>query len=126
MIARAIPHRRRYLWKRFAVRGIAIVAFALCVFVACGQQIRSVRGTVRDQQGHVLTGAVVQIEDRVTLQIRSYVTRADGAYHFENLSTDLTYHLQAEYAGVFGRAKTLSRFATRTMRVMDLTIDLAK
>ena len=90
------------------MRCISLVAFALWVFVACGQQFRTVRGTVKDQQGHLLAGAVVQIEDRVTLQIRSYVTQDDGAYHFGDISADLTYHLQAKYAGVSGRAKILT------------------
>ena len=126
MIACTRPHRRRFSWRRFAVRCISLVAFALWVFVACGQQFRTVSGTVKDQQGHVLAGAVVQIEDRVTLQIRSYVTQDDGAYHFGDISADLTYHLQAKYAGVFGRAKILSKFHSQTMAVIDLTIDLAK
>jgi carboxypeptidase family protein len=122
----AIPHRRRFLWKRFAVRSISLGAFALWVLVACGQQIRTVHGTVKDQHGRVLAGAVVQIQDRVTLQIRSYVTGDDGAYHFADLDPDLTYHLQAKYAGISGRARVLSRFASHAMTIMDLTIDLAK
>jgi hypothetical protein len=126
MIACTLPHRRRFSWKRFAVRGISVVAFILCVFVACGQQFRTVRGTVTDQNGHVLAGAVVQMEDRSTLQIRSYVTQDDGAYHFGDLSADITYHLRAKYAGVASREKILSKFHSGAMAVVDLTIDRAR
>jgi hypothetical protein len=103
-----------------------LVALTLWVFVASGQQFRTVRGTVKDQAGHVLAGAVVQIEDRATLQIRSFVTQDDGAYHFGDISADITYHLRAKYAGISGHEKILSRYQSRTMAVIDLTIDLAK
>jgi hypothetical protein len=126
MIACTFPHRRRFSWKGFAVRGISVMAFTLCVFVACGQQFRTVRGTVKDQNGHILAGAVVQMDDRSTLQIRAYVTQDDGAYHFGDLSADITYHLRAKYAGVSGREKILSKFHSGTMAVVDLTIDLAR
>jgi Carboxypeptidase regulatory-like domain len=126
MIACSILRRQRCSWRRFAVRCISLGAFTLWVFVACGQQFRTVRGTVKDQNGHVLAGAVVQMEDRTTLQIRSYVTRGNGSYHFGDISADITYHLRAKYAGVFSREKILSKFHSDTMAVVDLTIDLAK
>ena len=117
---------RRISWKRSAKRCISSVALTLWVSAASGQLFRAVRGTVKDQNGHVLAGAVVQIEDRSSLQIRSYLTQGDGAYHFEDLSADLTYHLRAKYAGVSGHERVLSRYKSKTAAVVDLTIDLAK
>ena len=108
------------------MRCISLVALTLWVFVACGQQFRTVRGTVKDHNGHVLSGAIVQIKDRTTLQIRSFVTQNDGAYHFGDISADITYHLRAKYAGLSSPEKILSKFHSETMAVVDLTIDLAK
>ena len=102
------------------------LAFLLWALVVCGQQVRSVRGTVIDQNGHVLAGAVVQIRDRTTLQVRSYITRDDGVYHFEDLSPDLSYHLRASYSGVFSRSKILSKFDSDRFAVIDLKIRITK
>jgi hypothetical protein len=66
------------------------------------------------------------MEDKTTLQIRSYVTQDDGAYHFGDISADITYHLRAKCAGVFSREKILSKFHSDTMAVVNLTIDLTK
>ena len=120
----SLQRRRSCLIRR--ARIISTVAFVLWVLAAWGQQVRSVRGTVTDQNGHVLAGAVVQIEDRTTFQIRSYVTRDDGRYHFDDLFSDLSYHLRANYSGVSSHSKILSKFDSDRVAVIDLTIHLRK
>ena len=102
------------------------LAFALWMHVAGGQEVRSVRGTVTDQDGHLLAGAVVLIQDRTTLRVRSYVTQEDGSYHFEDLFADLSYHLHANYAGVSSHSKILSKFDSDRGAVIDLTIHVRK
>ena len=112
-----------------AIRRVAVRALIVCILsaiVAGGQQPRSVRGTVKDERGNALGGAVVQIEDRTTLQVRSYVTRDDGTFDFRDLSPDLSYHLRATYSGVSSKSKILSKFDSKTTAVVDLTIHLRK
>jgi len=103
-----------------------VAGFVLWTLVTSGQGVRSVRGIVTDQTGHALARAVVQIEDRTTMQVRSYITQNDGYYHFENLSSDLSYHLRATYSGVLGHSKLLSKFDGDKEAVLDLTIRLSK
>jgi hypothetical protein len=103
-----------------------VLTVVLWVLGAGGQQVRSVRGTVTDQNGHALAGAVVQIQDRTTFQVRSYRTQEDGYYHFEDLFSDLTYHLRANYAGVSSRSKILSKFDSDRVVVIDLKIQVSK
>ena len=107
----------RYTW---------VLPFLLWVLTAYGEQTRTIRGTVIDETGHVLAGAVVQIQDKTTLQIRSYVTQGDGAYHFADLSPDLTYHLRANYSGISSRSKIVSKFDSHILTVVNLTIRLSK
>ena len=111
---------------RREIRLAAAVSLVLWVVLAFGQEIRSVRGRVLDQNGHALAGAVVQIQDRTTLRIRSYVTEADGSYHFADLYGDLSYHLQAKYSGVSSRSKILSKYDSDREAVIDLKIDMSK
>ena len=113
--------------RNMRVVGFARVAvFVLWVLVTYGEEVRSVRGIVTDETGHALEGAVVQIQDRTTMGVRSYLTQRDGCYHFEDLSSDLTYHLRARYSGVFSHPKLLSKFDSHRVAVIDLTVHLSK
>src|SRR5947209_1242469 len=80
---------------------------------------RSVAGVVSDASGAPVAGANVQLKDSKTLQIRSYVTHDDGAYHFAGLSTNVDYELKAEHDGNWIGNKTLSHLDTRKTAVVD-------
>ena len=105
---------------RLAV-GIALVA--LWVVAAWSEQNRVLQGRVLDQDGHAMQGAVVQIENRSTYWIRSYVTQAEGRYHFEELDGDVTYEVHATFKGVSSRTKGLSKFSAHAVTTIDLVID---
>ena len=88
--------------------------------------VRAVQGTVRDQKGNLLIGAVVQIRNDANLLIRSYITQNGGSYHFQELAADVTYRLQAAYKGHFGEPKRLSKYSSRAQKNIDLTVDLTR
>jgi hypothetical protein len=92
---------------------------------AFAQEARAVRGTVTDERGQVLVGAIVQLRNTATLQIRSYITQSDGEYHFEQLSADVTYKVQAIYKGTYGRSRSVSKFSSRALVTIDLVVDLS-
>jgi hypothetical protein len=83
---------------------------------------RSVSGMVTDGAGAPLKGAVVQLENTKTLQIRSFIAKDDGSYIFNGLSTDVDYQLSASWNGHRGGTKTLSSFDSRTDAHLDLQI----
>ena len=87
------------------------------------QEARAVRGTVTDERGQVLAGAIVQLRNNATLQIRSYITQNEGEYHFEQLSTEVTYKVQAIYKGMYSRSRAVSRFSSRALKTIDLVVD---
>ncbi|MEJ7605728.1 MAG: carboxypeptidase-like regulatory domain-containing protein [Bryobacteraceae bacterium] len=60
---------------------------------------RSVQGTVTDPSENAIDGAVVQLKDTKSLQIRSFITKTNGSYHFHGLSPDIDYELKADYQG---------------------------
>jgi hypothetical protein len=84
---------------------------------------RSVQGSVLDSANNPLDGAVVQLKDAKTLTIRSFITRANGKYHFNGLSKDVDYELTASFKGKSSSPRTLSSFDGRKQPVMDLTIE---
>ena len=57
---------------------------------------RSVQGLVTGADDKPVSGAVVQLKDMRSLQVRSFITQDDGAYHFSGLKGDIDYQLTAK------------------------------
>ncbi len=83
---------------------------------------RSVQGVVTDSSGKALAGAVVQLKDTKSLQIRSYRTEADGSYHFAGLSTNVEYELEAKHNDATSGKKTLTVFNTQKVATVNLKL----
>ena len=83
---------------------------------------RSVEGVVTDAAGKPVQGAVVQLKDSKTLQIRSFYTVENGSYHFSGLSTNVDYDLRAEHNGASSGTKTLSNFDNRKTATINLKL----
>ena len=88
--------------------------------------IRIVQGAVRDASDQFVPGAVVQIKNMKTLQIRSFITKEDGKYVFNNLLRDVDYEVKAEGKGFVSPAKTVSTFDDRKIAVVNLKLDTPK
>ena len=87
------------------------------------QSVRSVQGTVSDAGDSAVNGAVVQLKNTKTLQIRSFITKEQGAYYFHGLSPDVDYELKAEYQGASSPTRTLSTFDSRKQAVINLKLN---
>jgi len=84
---------------------------------------RIVQGIVTDADNNPVPGAVVQLKDTKTLQVRSFFTQQNGDYHFAGLSTNVDYELKAEKNGTSSGSKTLSIFDSRKTAVINLKLD---
>lgn len=84
---------------------------------------RVVQGRVTDPDDKVANGAVVQLKDLRTLQVRSFITQTDGEYHFSGLKVENDYQLKADYNGMTSGWKTLSIFDTRKVPVINLKLE---
>lgn len=98
------------------------VLLLMSISAAAQPSTRIVSGTVTDQYGNPLSGAVVQIENSVLLRVRSYITHGDGKYHFSRLYWDDDYRLKATYDGLKGPVKTLSQFDSADTKVIHLEV----
>jgi hypothetical protein len=87
---------------------------------------RSLAGVVKDEKEENAEGAVVQLKDTKTLQVRSFITRDDGAYYFHGLSTDVDYQVKADRGDITSSVKTLSVFDSRKEAVINLKLDQKK
>ncbi len=83
---------------------------------------RPVSGFVTDAEGKPAAGAVVQLKNTKTLQVRSYITHEKGEYFFTGLSKDVDYELKASMSGHASTPHTLSSFDSRTQPVINLQL----
>jgi hypothetical protein len=90
------------------------------------ENTRSVQGTVTLADDSLVNGAVVQLKNTKTLQVRSFITKDDGAYHFFDLSPDIDYELKADYQGTSSSTKTLSSFDSRKQATLNLKLNPKK
>ena len=84
---------------------------------------RSVEGVVSNPDDSPAVGAVVQLENTKTQQIRSYITKEDGKYRFYELSTEVDYKLKADHNGGTSGYKTLSSFDGRKQAIINLKLN---
>ncbi len=84
--------------------------------------VRSVEGVVTDPEGNPVEGAVVQLKNTKTLQVRSYITGKNGTYSFHGLSQNVDYELKAEHQGRSSDVRTLSVFDSRRKAVINLRL----
>lgn len=107
----------------------AMMALAQVQFPSGGKKekedptIRTAQGTVRDANEDISVGAVVQIKNLKTLQIRSFITKEDGKYIFNNLARDVDYELRAESKGFTSPMKSLSTFDNRKVAILNLKLE---
>ena len=112
--------------KRIFVLMIAVLAMAWVAAADPDQKqdttTRSVSGVVTDEGSAIVSGAVVQLKDTKSLQVRSFITREDGSYRFHGLSRDVDYELEAKHQGASSGTRTMSSFDSRPQVVINLKI----
>jgi hypothetical protein len=84
---------------------------------------RTLQGAVVDPSDQPVNGAVVQLKDMKTLQVRSFITQDQGGYRFSGLRNDTDYQVKADYSGMSSDSKTLSVFDTRRIAVLNLKLE---
>jgi len=101
-----------------------VCALVLVIPQAAVAQRREVHGVVLDHEGRAIRAAGVKLNDLRPLEIRSYITDGDGAYHFATLNPDIDYQVQAVFDGRSSEVRILERFASAPDVTVNLRIDL--
>lgn len=111
------------------LRRIVVILFVLALAgSAFGQKKpkepteKAVSGVVSDANGNPVPGAIVQLKNMKTLQVRSFIAKEMGEYYFQGLATDVDYELKAESNGKSSVTKTLSLFDTHAEAKVNLQL----
>jgi Carboxypeptidase regulatory-like domain len=102
------------------------VSLPLSLAQNIGQAVRVVQGRVQTTDDQPQPNAVVYLQDQKTLEVRTYITEADGHYRFGQLSSEVDYQLWAEYKGHKSRTKSISSFDSKKQFNFDLRIEAPK
>jgi hypothetical protein len=84
---------------------------------------RSVQGVVTGPDEQPSVGAVVQLKDTRSLQIRSFITLSDGMYHFSGLRQDIDYQLTAKSGDLTAGPRPLSIFDNRKEAILNFKLE---
>ena len=117
--------------KRFHARTLLVLLALAVPFLIVGQGVndtrgagttRSVEGVVTDSGGATKPGAHVLLKDTKSLAVRSFITQADGQYHFYGLSGDIDYEIHAQYQGSSTSTKNISIFNSKKVITVNLKL----
>lgn len=93
-----------------------VLALICSVSVMLGQAKPVIRhtvdGVVVNGAGQPVSGAVVYLENPTSLDVRSYLTDAQGQYHFSQIAPQTDYEVWAEQNGVQSKHKFISQFSS--------------
>jgi len=85
--------------------------------------VRSLQGQVVDPDDKPAVGAVVQLKDTRTLQVRSFITQDNGEYRFSGLRADTDYEVKADFNGMTSDNKRLSNFDSRKIATVNIKLN---
>jgi len=115
--------KRRMAW--LAVTSLLLTAASALVAKKKNPEdsLRTVQGTVTDAAENPVDGAIVQLKNTKSLQIRSFVTQEHGAYYFHGLSPNVDYEVRADFQGASSSTKTVSSFDSRKEVAINLKLE---
>ena len=87
-----------------------------------GKPTKSVTGLVMNEAEEGLSGAVVQLKNTRTLQVKSFIADARGSYYFHGLDPSVDYEIKARYGETTSRTRTVSSFDSRDEVIYNFTI----
>jgi hypothetical protein len=85
-------------------------------------ETRTVTGRVFSSADQPVQKAIVYLKNTKNLAIRTYISDADGSYHFPALAPNVDYEVYAEFNGTRSDTKTLSAFDDR--KIFNVTLRL--
>jgi len=83
---------------------------------------RYLHGTVTDDTNQPVAGALVTLFNSKTNDKLTFITKRDGRYHFEDLSFNVDYNVQARYKNETSTQRKISQYDSRpdVVRMLEL------
>ena len=89
-------------------------------------QLRTVRGTVVDNDENAVAASIVYLKNLKTQTVRTYIADNVGAYRFSGLDPNVDYELHAEHEERASGKRTISSFDSRKEITVTLKLNKKK
>jgi hypothetical protein len=93
---------------------------------ASGQSLRVIEGRAVGSNDQPLQNAIVYLQDQKTMEVKTYITEADGKFRFGQLSSDVDYQVWAKYQNRKSKTKSISSFDSKKLFDFELKVDTEK
>jgi hypothetical protein len=110
----------------FGIALLLLAGLAVRRAQAAPSHERSVDGRIIEGDGTPVNGAIVYLNDLRTKGVSTYITQADGAYSFQQLSPDDDYTLWAQLGNRKTHVRTISSFDDRPQFHFIMKLPAAK
>ncbi len=87
---------------------------------------RTLKGTVSDDSGKPLAGALVTLTNVSKGEKVTFITKSDGRYHFDDLPFHIDYEVSAQFADMKSETKKLSQYDNAPQAVRMLEVEPTK
>jgi len=118
--------RSRLSYPRMWVALCFLLALGTMFASASGQSLRVIEGRAVGSNDQPLQNAIVYLQDQKTMEVKTYITDADGKFRFGQLSSDVDYQVWAKYQNRKSKTKSISSFDSKTQFDFDLKVDTGK
>ena len=88
------------------------------------ERTRTVKGLVTTEAEDPIRGAVVQLKNTRTLQVKSFFTTSEGSYYFHGLDPNVDYEMQAKFDEASSRRRTVSSFDDRVELIYNFKLKI--
>jgi hypothetical protein len=89
-------------------------------------QLRTVHGSVLDQNNNPIANGIVYLQNKKTNSVRTYISEANGTYRFSGLDPNVDFEIHAEYKNKKSARHTISSFDDRRDLEINLIINVKK
>jgi hypothetical protein len=90
------------------------------------QNLRVIQGRVVGSNDQSVQNAVVYLEDQKSLEVKTYITGADGKFRFGQIGSDVDYQVWAKYQDHKSKTKSISSFDSKKLFDFELKVDTEK
>lgn len=115
---------------KFAIIALPLLlATAIAVSPARSQdgqgrsQLRTVHGSVLDQNNNPIANGVVYLHNKKTNTVRTYISEANGTYRFSGLDPNVDFEIHAEYKKAKSSRHSISSFDDRRDIEINLVVN---
>ena len=101
---------------------LMLVAIPVAAQMPTQATLRTLSGTVTDDDHEPIRGAVVELRNESSHALITFITEANGAYSFKRLDGNADYEVWVLFRGNRSPSRSISKFDSHMVKVIDFVV----